>query len=67
METVAPEQNLVNPMDCKVGYFPDKARLPEFEHWVTQVEVFLDNTCGWRVASRVLRHVRRHQSEVDSF
>ena len=40
--------------------------MSDFKHWVARIEIYLDNTRGWRGASGVLRHVRRHQSEVDN-
>ena len=56
----------MNPKDCKASNLPDEAKLSDFKHGVSQIEVYPNKTCGWRGASRVLRHVRRHQTEVDN-
>ena len=57
--------SLISTKDCPVGKLLDDAKVSDFKHWSTQVELFLDNSEGWRGASKILRHARRSIADIE--
>ena len=58
-------QDLISPKECPVSKISDGISVGDFKHWCLTVENHLESHRTWKGASRILRAVLRHKTEID--